>query len=578
MKECLSKIYKVGAYYRLSEEDAGVSSHGKDESGSIANQKILIKDFLKGKTDLILCGEYTDDGVSGSSFQRPGFNRLMEDIEAGLIDCVVVKDLSRFGREYIDAGNLLERVFPSLGVRFISINDNVDTIHGMDTLTVAFKNIINDAYCRDISIKTRTNLAVKRKHGQFIGPQTIYGYEKDPQNHNRLIVDEYAGRVVQNIFLWRIQGMSCYGIARKLSEMGVMAPYAYKMHRGIRFYTPFKSTENEDWSQITVRRILEDENYTGTLVQGRYTTPNHKVKTRIVHGDDKVTKVENSHEALVSKRDFALVKKLMTLDVRTAPGEETCYPLSGILTCADCGANLLRRPRTVDGRQYVYYDCQEYSSSHRKRCSSHLVRENKVEDLVLKTIQNQIELLLNMEECMKQLDLTMLMEVDRNRLEKEVAMQSAEVEKFHEMVKGLYEDLYAGVITKEEYISFKEEFELKAKAAEKALADAKVELSNVANGSSRHYKWVEHFLKYQNVTELTREMVVELVDAILVYDKNHIEIVLAFQDEYQMALETLQAMVEKAEKEKTEKEKAKKRKGGAGRGKKKQKRNAVPCK
>ncbi len=543
MKDSLGKIYKVGAYYRLSDEDADVSSHGKDESGSIANQKILIKDFLKDKKDLVLCGEYTDDGVSGSSFQRPGFNRLMEDIEAGLIDCVIVKDLSRFGREYIDAGNLLERVFPSLGVRFISINDNVDTEHGMDSLTVAFKNIINDAYCRDISIKTRTNLAVKRKHGQFIGAQASYGYEKDPQNHNHLIVDEYAGRVVQNIFLWRIQGMSCYGIAKKLDAMGVLTPYEYKMHRGIKYYTPFKHMEDGGWSPVTVRRILENENYTGTLVQGRYTTPNHKVKTRLVLSDDKCTKVENTHEPLVSKRDFELVKKLMALDVRTAPGEEMCYPLSGILTCADCGATLSRRPRKVDGKLYVYYDCQEYCSSHRKKCFSHLVRESKVEELVLKTIQTQISLLLNMEECMEQLDLTMLMEVDRKRLEKEITIQTAEVEKYREMVKNLYEDLYAGVITKEEYVSFKEEFELKGKAAEKNLADAQVELTNVTNGSSRHYKWVEHFLKYQNVTELSREMVVELVDEILVYDKNHIEIVLAFQDEYQQAIEALREVL-----------------------------------
>ncbi len=547
MKESSIKIFKAGAYYRLSDEDEGVSRFEKSESGSIANQKILIKDFLKDKTDIVLCGEYTDDGVSGSSFHRPDFDRMMEDIEAGLINCVIVKDLSRFGREYIDAGNLLERVFPSLGVRFISINDNVDTLYGMDSLMVAFKNIMNDAYCRDISIKTRTNLAVKRKHGEFIGPTTIYGYEKDPNNHNKLIIDDYAGHIVQTIFLWRIQGMSCYSIANKLNEMGVLAPYEYKMKRGIGYYTPFKQKEDGMWTAVTVRRILENENYTGTLVQGRWTTANHKVKKRIIRDNDQCTKVENTHEALVSKRDFELVKKTLTLDTRNAPGEDTCYPLAGMLTCADCGATFQRRPRKVDGKMYVYYDCQEYQSSHRKRCSSHAVREDKVEELVLKAIQCQIDVLLVMDECIKQLDLTMLMEIDRKRLNKQIAMHTADVEKYRGMIKNLYEDLFSGVITKDEYVSFKEEFEIKVKSAEKGLIDAKIELNNVENKSSRHYKWVEHFLKYQNVTELTREMVIELVDAIMIYDKNHIEIVLAFQDEYEDAVNTLREMMKREE-------------------------------
>lgn len=544
MKGSSIKIYKVAAYYRLSSEDEGVSRYGKSESGSIANQKILIKDFLKDKADLKLCGEYTDDGVSGSSFHRPGFDRLMEDIEAGLIDCVIVKDLSRFGREYIDAGNLLERVFPSLGVRFISINDNVDTLYGMDSLMVAFKNIMNDAYCRDISIKTRTNLAVKRKHGEFIGAHAVYGYDKDPENHNHLVIDDYAGHIVQNIFLWRIQGMSCLSIANRLNDMGVLSPYEYKMHRGFHFATPFKQKETTLWDSVTVRRILENENYTGTLVQGRCTTANHKVKKRIIKSDDQCTKVENTHEALVSKRDFELVQKTLKLDTKNAPGEDYCYPLAGILTCPDCGANFRRRPRKVDGKMYAYCECNEYYSSKRKRCFSHAVREDKVEELVLKAIQCQIDVLLVMEECMEQLDLTKIMEIDRKRLNKQIVMLSADAEKYRGMIKNLYEDLFAGVISKEEYISFKEEFEIKAKSAEKGMIDAEIELKNLENSSSRHYKWVEHFLKYQNVSELTREMVIELVDAVMVYDKNHIEIVLAFQDEYEEAVNELKIAME----------------------------------
>lgn len=539
----LFKLYDVGSYSRLSKEDIEVARSSRDESISISNQKTLIRDYLKDKTDLKLVREYADDGVSGSSFSRPEFDKMMEDIEAGRINCVIVKDLSRFGREYIEAGNLLEKVFPSLGVRFISINDNVDTLYGMDSLMVAIKNIMNDSYCRDISIKTRSNLATKRAHGEFIGAFAIYGYEKDPKNHNHLIVDEYAGHIVQSIFMWKIQGMSCNAIAKRLNEMDVLSPYDYKMKNGLLYSTVFKENDRCLWQGVTIRRILENENYTGTLVQGRTTTPNHKVKKTVVKDSDQWDRVKETHDPLVSRRDFELVQKSLLLDTRTAQGEETCYPLSGMLTCVDCGANLVRRPRTIDGKLYVYYDCQEYVSSHSKRCFGHSVREDKIENLVLETIRCQIALVLKMDECLKHLDLTALTEIDRNRLNKQIVKHKTDIERYKAMIKRAYEDLYAEILTPDEYISYKEEFEIKKKAAEKALVDAEAELIKVNNKTSRHYKWVEHFIRYQNVGELTREMVLELVDSILIHDKKHVEITLAFQDEYNEAILALQELI-----------------------------------
>lgn len=539
----LFKIYKAGSYSRLSNEDIEVARSHREESISISNQKTLIEDYLKDKEDIELVKVYADDGVSGSSFSRPDFERMMEDIEAGVIDCVIVKDLSRFGREYIEAGNLLERVFPSLGVRFISINDNVDTLYGMDTLTVALKNIVNDSYCRDISIKTRSNLATKRDHGEFIGAFAIYGYEKDPKDHNHLVIDEYAGHIVQSIFRWKIQGMSCDGIAKRLNELGVLTPYDYKIKNGMLYSTGFKENERCLWSGVTIRRILENENYTGTLVQGKWTTPNHKVKKKFKKNEEDWSKKLDKHDALVSRRDYELVQKSLLLDTRTPAGEDFCYILSGIMTCADCDASLVRRPRTINGKTYVYYDCQEYSSSHGKRCSSHSVREDKVEKLLLQAIQCQIDLVLKMDECMKYLDLSMLTELDRNRLNRQIEMHSAEVEKYRGLIKRAYEDLYCKVLTQDEYLSYREEFEIKKKTAEKALIEAKSELEKVENKTSKHYKWVENFIRYENVTELTREMVLELVDSIVIFDKKHIEITLAFQDEYNEAISLLQDLI-----------------------------------
>lgn len=535
-----SKIYFVGSYSRLSKEDIEVSRKDKNESSSISNQKTLIKDFLKDKTDLRLVREYADDGVSGSSFARPDFEKMMEDIEAGIINCVVVKDLSRFGREYIGAGNLLERVFPSLGVRFISINDNIDTLYGLDSLMVAIKNIMNDSYCRDISVKIRSNLATKRAHGEFVGSFAVYGYEKDPNNRNKLVIDEFAGHVVQNIFRWKIQGMSCATIAKKLNEMGILSPYDYKMKQNLLYNTGFKVYDRCLWQALAVRRILENETYTGVLVQGKTSTPNHKVKKTIAKSPDKWVRVEDTHEPLISKRDYELVQKTLTSDSRTSPGQERCQPLSGLLTCGNCGANLIRKTHKIDGKLYAYYQCQENVSSRGKRCFSHAIRAEKMEELVLETISKQITLVIKMDECLKHLNLTVIKEIDRRRWNKQIAAHAEEVEKYNALIKHAYEDVYANVLTDDEYIMYKAEFEKKKHIAMKALEEAKAELLKVENNTSRHCEWVTHFLRFQDIGELTREMVLELVDSVVLYDKNHVEITLAFQDEYNEALKAIQ--------------------------------------
>lgn len=195
-----NKIYKAAIYVRLSKEDGDISSAEKAESNSIANQKELIRSFLKDKQDIEVVSERVDDGYSGVSFERPAFQLMLEDIKKGKVDCVVVKDLSRFGRNYIDSGRYIEKIFPMLGVRFIAINDSYDSLDGKsqtDEIIIPFKNLINDAYCRDISVKIRSHLDIKRKKGEFIASFAVYGYKKDCANHNRLVVDEYAAGVVK---------------------------------------------------------------------------------------------------------------------------------------------------------------------------------------------------------------------------------------------------------------------------------------------------------------------------------------------------------------------------------------------
>ena len=273
------RIYHAAMYLRLSQEDGDVSNAKKAESNSISTQKAMIKQFLIDKDDIILVSERVDDGYTGSNFDRPQFQLMIEDIRRGVVDCVIVKDLSRFGREYIDSGNYLERIFPALGVRFIAITDNVDSINDQQNdLLISFKNLLNDSYCRDISIKIRSSLEAKRKDGKVVSSFLPYGYIKDPDDKYKAIIDEEAAMVVREIYKLKLNGMSINRIAIHLDQKKIPSPYAYKRAKGINYTSPYAKNENPPWNPSTVREILTNRIYVGDLIQGRITTPNHKVK------------------------------------------------------------------------------------------------------------------------------------------------------------------------------------------------------------------------------------------------------------------------------------------------------------
>ena len=305
--------YKACIYTRLSKDDGD-----KPESDSIANQKALIRDYLKGHPEIEIVSEKADDGFSGVNFERPGFKEMMDGIRNGQVDCVVVKDLSRFGRNYIEAGNYIERVFPFIGVRFIAINDSYDSIdkNQSDSLIIPFKNLINDAYCKDISVKIRTQLEIKRKKGEFIGAFAVYGYLKDPENHNKLVVDTYASEVVRAIFRWKAEGLSQGDIADRLNSQGVLCPMEYKLSLGMKVRTNFRTEKKALWSWSSVSRILSNEVYTGVLVQGKVSTPNYKVKKHVEKDESEWVRVEQAHEAIIDPDVFRVTQELMKKDIR----------------------------------------------------------------------------------------------------------------------------------------------------------------------------------------------------------------------------------------------------------------------
>lgn len=532
------KIYHAAIYVRLSKEDGDVAGASKAESNSISNQKELIRDFLKDKEDIVVVSERVDDGYSGSSFERPGFQQMLEDIRRGAVDCVIVKDLSRFGREYIDTGRYIERLFPALGVRFIAVNDHYDSLRGDgqgDEILVPFKNLINDAYCRDISVKIRSHLEVKRRNGEFIGAFAPYGYQKDGEDHHRLVVDTYAAGVVQDIFRMKLHGMSQDAIAGKLNRDGILSPMEYKNSRGINFRTAFRVKAASGWSPVAVRRILENEVYIGNLVQGRQSTPNHKVKKSIRKDKGDWVRVEKNHEPVVSERDFAVVQKLLGMDTRTAPDREGVYLLSGIAVCGDCGAPMVRKVSSVNGKRYCYYICSGHKAGG--SCGPHRIPVQALEDAVFVLLKRHIGCILDLERVLEYAGTVPFRDLDVRKLEERREKLLGEAERCRELRMMLYEDMKDGVITKEDYVELHAAYEARGKEAQEAAGKAEREIRAVLEGDEDKYRWISYFKEYRDIGELTRNVVVALISEVRVYDRENIEVVFDFADQYRQALE-----------------------------------------
>ena len=521
--------YKAAEYIRLSYTDDKLS-----ESDSVGNQRKLIENFVSRNPDIEIVSEKIDDGYSGIIFDRPAFKEMMQDITDGKINCVIVKDLSRLGREYIETGRYLRRVFPAYGVRFIAINDNIDTANdnGGDDLTVSVKNIMNEAYCRDISIKTRSALDIKRRNGDFVGAFTVYGYLKSEDDKNQLVIDPYAANIVRTIFRMRLEGHSALNIANELNRACVLSPLAYKKNRGLPYAKGgYADKEGCKWSATTVIRILEDETYTGVLVQGKRGTPHYKLKTMELHPSSEWIRIPDAHEAIIAQADFDLVQRIRRLDTRTSPDHKAVYLFSGVLVCGCCGARMTRKTNRVKGKEYHYYYCP---TGKKNGCTSPvMVKEGALIECVRDSLKSRISNVASLEEFLSGVD---QMKINR-QLAAEYTAQVGENEKqlalALEMKSRLYENMVQGVITKEEFVMWKREYSTKAEQLEAANRELQEKIRDVMENRSERNRWIRHFTKFSELEELDRRAVVQLVQTITIYNKESIHIHFNYEDEYQ---------------------------------------------
>ena len=339
----ITKRWKLGKYIRLSKEDL---SRGRDESNSVFNQKRLIDDYYQQHMDEFESVEepYVDDGYTGTDTNREGFQRLLADIYAKKVNCVIVKDLSRLSRNYTEAGSLIENLFVQMNVRFISMAEGVDSYKNPDSVSnilVPITNVMNDQYCYQTSKKIRQVFDFKRRNGEYLGGFGPHGYIKDPNNRHRLIVDEEAAEVVKNIFSMYLSGMSQTAITIYLNDHGVPCPTAYKRSKGMN-YRSHLATDTPIWRTRAVGNILANRMYIGDMVQGRRRVKSYKVHIIEDVPQEEWVIVENTHEAIIDKASFEKVQELLKRDTRTPPKGKELYPFSGFLKCADCGKAVVR--------------------------------------------------------------------------------------------------------------------------------------------------------------------------------------------------------------------------------------------
>lgn len=539
MNKIIDQTFKVAIYLRLSKEDDDLScsSGAKSESNSISNQRKLIYDFMKLHPELELYDEYKDDGKSGSNFDRAEFQRMMKDIEAGKVNCVVVKDQSRFGRDYIDVGKYKEKIFPKLGVRFITINEGYDSLsaNSSDDLAFTINSFVYDFYIRDISTKIRTNLTAKKQNGEYAGAFVAYGYVKDSNDKSKLVVDQFAADVVRDIFRWKIEGLSPQNIAVRLNELGIPSPAEYKKLSGSNYKTSFQTSSKAVWSHVSVRRILKNEIYLGVMIQGKRTTPNYKTKTVVTKAESEWLRVEGTHEAIISVRDFELVQELLKDDTHCRAGDVTVPVYAGRIYCGDCGATAVRKTVSYAGKRYVYYVCN--ANKHDKTvCSRHSIREDILGQVIYQTLRHQIDLLLDVDKALRQFENLSWEKHKLKQLDASIEIQEEVVRKNNTLRLGIYEDLRAGLLDRSEYESLKKELAERIAEATAAIEKLNKEKREILDGVSKQQSWIEQFRQYENVTELTRPMVIHLIERINIFEDSNIEIVFRHRNQIEEIL------------------------------------------
>lgn len=514
-------------YLRLSKEDGE-----KTESNSISNQREIINSYVK-RNQITMVKEYVDDGYSGATFDRPNFKEMMKDAYDKKFDTIIVKDLSRFGRDYIEAGKYIQRIFPENGIRFISVNDNYDSKSAdmNDThLILPIKNFINDSYCRDISNKVKSSQKIKREKGDFISAFAPYGYKKSEENKNKLVIDEQAAPNIKNIFDMKLLGYSSKAIADELNHLGVLTPRKYKESQGFKC-NGFQNIKGGNWTAKAVNRIIENEVYIGNTLQGKSITLNYKNKKQIEKEKEDWIKVENTHEAIISKEIFAIANTMLKRDLNNSRGKDKIDIFTGMLFCKECGSSLIRRTVKYKEREEVFYICSKYNKE--KSCSRHSIKEETLIKAVSKIIKSYIEF------NEKLYSKVQLIDINRNLKDNQIPILKREKAMTEELLSSLYLDLKEDVISKEEYQLFRKNYMEKLTKLDESIQYRLRKQEDTKDKIDENKSWIIDINRYKKLSGIDRLSVVMLIDKIFISEDKTIDIRFNHAEE----LSLLEAMV-----------------------------------
>lgn len=517
---------KAALYLRLSKEDKEKQTKG-DDSASIKNQRLLLTDYAL-EHDYEIAEVYSDDDESGLYDTRPEFERMMRDAKLGKFQVVIAKSQSRFSRNLEHIEKYLHHDFPSLGIRFIGVADGADTANTWNKKSRQINGLVNEWYCEDLSENIRSAFRAKMKKGQYLGASCPYGYVKDPNDHNHLIIDAYAADVVRRIYHLYLKGYGKARIARILTEEGVLLPSRYKREvLGIRYHNAHETRTTKGWSYQTIHTILNNEVYIGNVVQNKYHNLSYKDKKHVKQPRSQWIRAVGMHEAVISPEIYQTVQQRQKLRTKTVKGGGAASLFSGILICADCKHAMVKTYERRGSHRFIGYCCKTYKTQGKRLCASHAVNQERLCKTVLHSLQREARAILAPEdrEALK------LAECESGMI-KNYQNQIRYIEKEMELgemyKKKTYQNYMDEVISREEYVSYAREYESKLAGLKEKMECIRKQIEEQRRLEHGYEEWVRHFKNDIGVEELTREMVLELIEKIEVNEDGSINIYYKF--------------------------------------------------
>lgn len=510
---------KAALYCRLSVDDGRLG-----ESVSIGSQKILLEQYCKDHA-ITEYEIYDDDGYSGTNFDRPSFQRMYEDIKNGLIDTVIVKDQSRFGRSYIEVGMYVEQ-FKELGVRFIAVGDNYDSMKNDNDMMFPMRNVLNDYFAREASIKTKCAKKAKAKAGQYIGSRPPFGYKLDPNDRHHLIIDEPAAETVRRIFRMAAQGIGYNKTAKIFREEKVLTPITYFNLHNPDYYKSDYWRKEFDWHVTSIRVILENEVYLGKLIYGKQKSKSMKSKQKVKCPREEWIVVENCHEPIITQELWDSAHRMLSSKRRpTMMGEVQMF--AGLLYCADCGHALTySQKKRNDGSYHGAYSCWLYKTHGKEYCASHYITYDAVYDIVLQDVRRVLKV------C--RADKEQFREMLNNRcsdnsgqkivqLEKDIRKAQERISELDRIMNRLYEDNALGRIPESRYGQMTKTYEAEQADLKSSVPEMRRELEALKAGTDAAERFTEVIDRYTKIRELNAEILNELIERIVVHSKEKVK-------------------------------------------------------